>query len=106
MYEIELDDGAVKINGTPIGDRLIVFEHSSCSLTIKLGSWYTSTPICFDISDERSMIERHGPDERFDIWIRSGRQKANRVKKERERGEGEEEKETTKTKKKRAEEEK
>ena len=27
LYEIALDDGAVKINGTSTGDRLIVFEH-------------------------------------------------------------------------------
>ena len=61
----------MKINGTSTGDRLIVFEHSSGYLAIKLGSWYTFTPICFDISDKGSMIEWHGPDGGFDTWIRS-----------------------------------
>jgi hypothetical protein len=41
MYETESDDGAVKINGTPTGGRLTVFEHGSGSLTITLGSWCT-----------------------------------------------------------------
>jgi len=61
----------VKTNGTSTGGRLIVFEHSSGYLAIKLGSWCTFTPICFDISDEGSMIEWHGPDGGFGTWIRS-----------------------------------
>jgi hypothetical protein len=66
LYEIAIDDGAVKINGTSTRDRLIVFEHSSGYLAIKLGSRYTFTPIGFDISDKGSMIEWHGPDGGFD----------------------------------------
>ena len=71
MYEIALDDGAVKINGTSTADRPIVFEHRSGSLAIKLGSWYTFAPICFDISDEGSMIYWHGTDGGLETWIRS-----------------------------------
>jgi hypothetical protein len=71
MYEIALDDAAVKINGTSTVDRPIVFEHSSGSLAIKLCSRYTLTPICFDISDEGSMIYWHGSDGGLETWIRS-----------------------------------
>ena len=68
LYEIALDDGAVKINGTSTGDRLIVFEHSSGYLAIKLGPRYTFTLrlLVFDISDKGSMIEWHGLDGGFD----------------------------------------
>ena len=40
-YEIALDDGAVKINGTSTGDRLIVFEHSSgyCLAIVSYQAW-------------------------------------------------------------------
>jgi hypothetical protein len=52
-------------------DRPIAFEHSSGSIAIKLGSRYTFTPICFDISDEGSMVYWHDPDGGLETLIRS-----------------------------------
>ena len=71
VYEVALDGGHVMINGNPIVDKPIVFEHSSGSLAIKLGCMYTFSPIRSDISLEGSVIEWHGTSGRHDTWTRS-----------------------------------
>jgi hypothetical protein len=58
MYEIALGDWAVIINGTSPADMPIALKHSSGSLAIKFGSFYTFTSINFGISDAGSTIER------------------------------------------------
>ena len=71
VYEVALDGGHVEINGSPVVDKPIVFEHSSGPLAIKIGSMYTFSPFRLDISLEGSVIEWHGTSGHLETWTRS-----------------------------------
>jgi len=71
VYEVALDGGHVEINGSPVVDKPIVFEHSSGPLAIKIGSMYTFSPFRLDISLEGSVIEWHGTPGHHETWTRS-----------------------------------
>jgi len=71
VYEVALDGGLVEINGSPVVDKPIVFEHSSGPLAIKLGSMYKFSPFRLDISLEGSVIEWHGTSGHLETWTRS-----------------------------------
>jgi hypothetical protein len=69
-FEIASGDGIVTKNGYPLTDRLEVFVHNSGSLAVKLGHWYTFTPIHHDITRIDSVIEWHNTAGEHKMWTR------------------------------------
>jgi len=57
VCEIASGDGVVTANGHRLADSLETCVHSSGSLAVKLGHWYTFTPIHHDITRADSVIE-------------------------------------------------